>query len=360
MTHAHPITRLVTRYGQAHGMYLYGEYCLLVTLGFDAFRRRHTDTQLQALAAQLAPLALWPEVAPEHVGQRPEGIGILEGVAASLTRPPLMLGLGIDLYFACLAWAGSQDGVQGDPAAWFEPSRLVLARQLGFMPPPLVVQLDDGVAAHGYRLYAWGEAVAEGEAYPGLDLMLGPPDAAPPPLPYAWSRDPAGPGWITWLPIGPGATPPAALERLHWIVAMNRHVTAVLPAHATKLLTAPVVHGLLQDAEALGYDHELERYVSIPELRLVFQALLKQGLRVEAGPALERMLTTVLADLAGREVTPPELEKIARQLPVFGTQRLVGIVRKGMGLPEQPPPTMKWPPGPGPEPIASPPVAPDH
>jgi hypothetical protein len=181
--------------------------------------------------------------------------------------------------------------------------------------------------------------------------MLGPSDGAPPEVPYRWTRDPAGPGWVTWLPIGPGATPPEALERLHWIAAMNRHLTAVLPKHAHRLLTTPVVHGLLAEAEAHGYDHELERYVSVPELRLVFQALVRQGLRLEPAPMLESLLTTVLAELAGRALPPPELEKIARQLPVFPTGKLVGIVRRGLGLSPEPAPAFGWPSSAPPAPV---------
>lgn len=320
-------------------MYLYGEYCLLEALGFEAFQRRHTEEQLRTLAAQLAPLQLWPTATggPAQAAA-PIGAGTdLELVARTLAQPPLRLGLGVDLFRACLAWAGSQGDTQADPGAWFEPSRSVLAEQLGFMPPSLRVQLDDGVPAHAYRLYVWGEAVVEGEAFPGQDMMRAGPEDVPPALPYPWTRDPAGPGWVTWLPIGPGAMPPAHLERIHWIAAMNRHVTAVVPRFADRLLTVPMLHAMLEQAETVGYDHELERYVSVPELRLVFQALIRQGLRLEPPVMLEKLLTSILADLSGRSLSPSELERIARQLPVFPTSRLVGIVRKGLGLPESPP-----------------------
>ena len=50
------LARLVGRYGQQQGLYLFGEVCLLQTLGFDAFTRRHTPMQLKAIADQLKPL----------------------------------------------------------------------------------------------------------------------------------------------------------------------------------------------------------------------------------------------------------------------------------------------------------------
>jgi hypothetical protein len=361
----HPITRLVARYGSRHGMYLYGEYCQMQALGFEAFRRRHTDQQLRALAAQLGPVSLWPDESwvdgghetPEHHGQN-----VLEQVARSLAPAPLTLGLGIDVFRACCAWASSHGAVQADLGAWFEPSRQILKASLGFMPPALRVVPDDQLPTHGYRVYVRGEVAAEGEAFLGQDLMTVADHEAPPVQPYPWTRDPAGAGWVTWLPIGPAATPPPHLERLHWIAAVNRHLLALVPRMADRLLSVPVVHDLLEQAERNGYDHELERYVSLPELRLVFQALARQRLCLEPSSMLEAMLTAIIADLAGRSLAPSELERIARQLPVYSTTRLVGFVRKALGLAEQAHGApMNWPGGPPPlhgaQPVVPPAIA---
>lgn len=336
------LARLVGRYGQAHGLYLFGEVCLLQTLGFEAFRARHTDHQVEALAAQLRPLALWPFGDAEGEGgpnQPPSPQDALLDVARSLVPAPLVLALGGDLFHAWWVWA--QEG--GNPDAWFEPSRAALVETIGFLPPRLIVTLNDALPLHGYRLYVTGEACEEGEAFVGQDLVLGPEDGAPPALPYAWRRDPAGRGWITWMPVGPDADVPE-LPRLHWLTAVSRHVSAVLPRHAEKLLSVPRVHDILREAEAAGYDRELERYVSVPELKLVFQALLRQGLPLRPlAPMLESMLTAILADLASRSLNPSEIERLNRQLPVFSTPWLLAAVRRGLGLPEEAPPVMAWP-----------------
>lgn len=79
------------------------------------------------------------------------------------------------------------------------------------------------------------------------------------------------------MPVGPEAEVPD-LPRLHWLTAISRHLSAVLPRYADRMLTVPRVWAILREAEPAGYDRELERYVSLPELRLVFQALVKQGL----------------------------------------------------------------------------------
>ena len=338
---SHPFTRLVARYGPDHGLYLYGEWCLLQTLGFDAFRLRHTPRQLASLASQLGPLALWPE-APAAAdagygedapaGHAPDP---LAAVATDLVGDPLRLACGVDLFHAIGAWAGA-GGVA--PGAWFEPSRTALTETLGFVPPSLTLGLDPGLPAHGYRLLVWREAVLEGEVHPGLDLVIGPDEEAPPALAYPWTPDPAGPRMVAWMPVGPASEPPPELARVHWLVAIDRHLASSLPAHAEKLVTAGVVQALLVEAERAGYDHELERYVSIPELRQVFRTLLRQGLPIKPiAPMLEAMLRAILADLAGRPITPPEIEKLQRQLPVFPTGRLVGVVRAALGLSPEPP-----------------------
>lgn len=342
---SHPFTRLVARYGPEHGLYLYGEWCLLQTLGLDAFRARHTPAQLARLAAQLGPLALWPEgialappspaEAPGPADGDPTTPDALAAVATDLAGEPLRLSCGVDLFQAIAAWAAA-GGVA--PGAWFEPSRAALTETLGFVPPALTLELDPTLPAHAYRLLIWREAVLEGEVHPGLDLVIGPASEAPPPLPYPWTADPAGPGWVAWMPVGPASEPPAELARVHWLVAIDRHLTASLPAVADKLVTPAIVQSLLTEAERAGYDHELERYVSIPELRLVFRALLGQGLPVRPiAPMLEAMLRAILAELASRPLSPPEIEKLQRQLPVFSTGKLVGVVRGALGLSPDPP-----------------------
>ncbi len=341
---SHPFTRLVARYGPDHGLYLYGEWCLLQTLGFDAFRARHTPEQLASLAAQLGPLALWPEglsldqAAPaEGHEEAPGGMNgpdPLAAVATDLAGDPLRLSCGVDLFHAIAGWA-AMGGVA--PGAWFEPSRSALTHTLGFVPQPLSLELDPGLPVTGYRLLIWREAVLEGEVHPGLDLVIGPGEGAPPPLPYPWSSDPTGPGWVAWMPVGPASEPPADLLRVHWLVAIDRHLTASLPAFADKLVTPAVVQALLSEAERAGYDHELERYVSVPELRLVFRTILRQGLPLKPiAPMLEAMLRVILAELASRPLSPPEIEKLQRQLPVFPTGKLVGVVRGALGLSPEP------------------------
>ena len=46
------LARLVGRYGQAHGLYLFGEVCLLQTLGYDAFQKRHTVISTRLLSGR--------------------------------------------------------------------------------------------------------------------------------------------------------------------------------------------------------------------------------------------------------------------------------------------------------------------
>lgn len=333
--------RLVGRYGQTHGLYLFGEVCLLQTLGFDAFRARHTDLQLRLLAEQLRPLALWPETDPAMAAfeaAAEEAANPLLAVARSLLPAPLVLALGADLFHAWLAWAEQS----GAPDAWFEPARAALVETLGFVPPRLLVTLGEQLPVDAYRLYLNGEAVEEGQAFIGQDLVLGPEQGEPPALPYPWRPDPAGHGWVAWMPVGPEAAVPD-LPRLHWLTAVSRHLSAALPRHADRLLSVPRVLEILRSTETAGYDRELERYVSLPELKLVFETLLRQGLSLRPlAPMLESIVTAILADLAKRTLTPTDIERLNRQLPAFSTPWLVAAVRRGMGLPETAPPKFAW------------------
>lgn len=336
-------TRLVGRYGPSQGLYLFGEFCLLVSVGLDAFQRRHTPAQMRALEALLRPLQLWPyephaQVEPQMLAEPPlESLDPLELVARTLLTPPFQLALGPDLFHGCVAWAASESGANGDPGAWFESARSALTETLGFTPPRLQVILGDGLDGFAYRLFVQGRAVEEGHAFPGLDLLLGPEEEAPPALPYPWEPDPTGRGWVAWMPIGEGAEPPEALPRLHWMTAVSRHLSATLPRHAADLLTVRMVHELLLEAEAGGYDHELERFISVPELRYVFQALLRQRIPLRPMPKmLEVMLQHILTDLSRRKLAHEELEKINRQLPFYPARRLVTVVRQGLGLGEEP------------------------
>jgi hypothetical protein len=160
------------------------------------------------------------------------------------------------------------------------------------------------------------------------------------------------------MPIGEGAEPPDDLPRLHWMTAVCRHLSAALPRHAADLLSVRTTHELLIEAEAGGYDHELERYLSIPELRFVFQMLLRQRVPLRPLPKmLEGLTQFILKDLASRKLAHEELEKINRQLPFFPTARLAGVIRKSIGLGEEAPPAFE-PPGP-PGPLVLPVQAPD-
>lgn len=349
--------RLVSRYGQMHGLYLFGEVCLLRTLGYEAFRARHTDLQLRLLAEQLRPLALWPDAEATPAGHdvsaalAEEAANPLLAVARSLLPAPLVLALGGDLFYAWLQWAEQS----GAPDAWFEPARAALVETLGFVLPRIVVTLGEQLPVDGYRLYLNGEAVEEGEAFIGLDLVLGPEHEQPPALPYAWRPDPAGAGYVSWMPVGPEAEVPD-LPRLHWLTAISRHLSAALPRHADRLLSVPRVQEILRSTETAGYDRELERYVSLPELKLVFETLLRQGLSLRPlAPMLESIVKAILADLAQRTLNASEIERLNRQLPAFATPWLVGAVRRGMGLPETAPPSFAWSVR---EPLA-PPIAPE-
>jgi len=105
----HPITRLVARLRLPAWHVPLWRVLPDAGARFEAFRRRHTDQQLRNLAAQLGPVALWPDEtwsdgSPDD-GADTHGQAVLEQVARSLASAPLILGLGIDV-LPCVAAPG--------------------------------------------------------------------------------------------------------------------------------------------------------------------------------------------------------------------------------------------------------------
>lgn len=349
-----PLALLTEHYGQEHGLYLFGEWSALRTLGPDVYLVRHSPLKVAALEAQLAPLNLWPfpsafaaaeglqgEAASPHALDRDTRDGTFAGPAVTdaspeaallpLQQAPLTWVAGVDLFDQEAQWA---DQVQAPRGSWFENSRMRLSSHWGFVLPSLRVRLNPTLPTHCYRIEIWGEVVSEGEAYPGLDCILAPGDQELPIAPYPWARDPAGNGWLLWMPIGPASTPPAGLERIHWLTQVERHVSTVVNHMPERLLLEEAVCALLLEARRAGYGHELERYVSVAELWRVFRRLLSQGLPLRPLPAmLEAMLQAVLQDLARRTITPADFERLGRRLPLFPTDQLVHHVRQALGLP---------------------------
>ncbi|MEB3196215.1 MAG: FHIPEP family type III secretion protein [Candidatus Sericytochromatia bacterium] len=337
----HPLSRLIARYGRERGTYLFGEYAAMSSLGFVAYARRHSPLMLASLEAQLAPLNLWPEhpwslETPDE--EIPAETGIwdtpplptLDGLA-HLVEKPLLWAAGSDLFDQEARWA---EQAQAPTGAWFEASRLKLSEQAGFLLPSLATRLDGNLATHAYQIRIWGRTVAEGVAYPGLDCILADLDGPRPPVPLGWQMQPTGLGWSAWMPVGPHSVPPEGLERLHWLAWVERHVSHVVRNSLDALLTEEALVPLLLEASRAGYQRELERYVSVPELLRVFRTLLRQGLPLRPLPQmLEALQQAVLSGLAARTMLPPDMERLGRRLPFFSTQQLVRIVRVALALP---------------------------
>lgn len=343
----HPLALLIERYGETQGLYLFGEWSALRTLGPDVYLNRHSPLKVASLEAQLAPLDLWPfpsafrlntdapEVLHEMDNQVQTHVSLpddtWESALLPLQQAPLVWVTGVDLFDQESRWA---EQVQAPRGSWFERKRMQLSSHWGFVFPSLDIRLNPQLPTHSYRLEVWDEVVAEGEAYPGLDCVLAPGDTELPPAPYPWARDPVGQGWMLWMPVGPASTPPVGLERIHWLTQVERHVSNVVNRIPERLLLEDAVCALLMESRRAGYEHELERYVSVAELWRVFRRLLAQGLPLRPLPfILEAMLQAVLHDLARRSITPADFERLGRRLPLFPTEQLVNHVRQALDLP---------------------------
>jgi len=289
------------------------------------------------LESQLAPLSLWPAPPSPLVVSPPaeETAMATEDLLAAVAPAPLAWLAGVDLVDREAGWAQAAGALSG---SWFEATRRELAARWGFVPPSLHVVQDASLPTNAWRLEAAGELLAGGDAYPGLDLVLAPGGATPPELPYAWTADPLGGGHVTWMPIGPAAAPPAGCERLHWLAAVARHVGWGAERHIAHLLTADTLGLMLAEVNQDDRFAALARHVSSGQLLRVFRTLIAQGVAVRPlERQLEALQQAVLVELAARTLTPADVERIERQLPLFATPWLVGIIRRDLGLPGTPP-----------------------
>jgi hypothetical protein len=347
----HPLALLIAHFGEQRGLYLFGEWSALQTLGPETYLKRHSPLKVAALEAQLAPLNLWPfpSVFEGHRasdtnalsfdGSRDRASNQLSltnqqlDPLLSLRRTHFTWAAGVDLFDQEARWADEGNTI---PGGWFIQSQIRLSSHWGFLFPALNVRLEPTLGTHEYRIEIWDEVVAEGEAFPGLDCILSPNAPPLPPAPYPWSPDPASEGWLLWMPIGPGAAPPSDLERVHWLTQVTRHVNFIANQHRHRLLPEDMVTTLLTEARRAGYTHELERYVSVAEIWRVFRQLLSQGIPLRPMPLiLDALLTAILEDLARRRLSVSEYERLGRRLPLFSTERLVAEVRRALGLPKR-------------------------
>jgi hypothetical protein len=159
-----------------------------------------------------------------------------------------------------------------------------------------------------------------------------------PGLPSTWQLDthPISPEPIAWIAQaaanawgGPIATPAELLAD---------HVENVVRRHAHRLFTNQELDQLLRVHEmAIGKETIPElfgRFLSVSELRLVLQAMLRQGYSIRNFPRIiEVLVNHFINHLAEKQLSMDETWKLGSHIPFFSTNELVEVVCRELGLP---------------------------
>jgi len=363
---------LLGRYRYEEAMRLFGEYCLLLEEDWNDFIARHSPPRLRQLHRQLSAVGLWPAelVPPVHgtgilaeakkamtgmlgalmpsqapvpyeqpavpvvaeatslVQQQETAIGRdPEVVLQSLVAPPLSIEMAPDLAQHVLVGGG--ESPLHDAVAH---ARYKLAHDLGFVFPLVHVRENLEIGPRTYAIRINGETVAEGRVHPDFLAAVGPG------LPVDWDTEvhPVRHAPVSWVTEAVAKTWEGAVQPPHAIVA--EHVEDVIRKNAHRLFNNQALDMLLRAYEPeIGKDTLSElfgRFMSMSELRLVLQAMLKQGYGVRNLPKIVDILMSHFINyLAEKPLSMDETWKISSHIPFFATEELVRVVCVGLGLP---------------------------
>ncbi|MEB3328953.1 MAG: FHIPEP family type III secretion protein [Candidatus Sericytochromatia bacterium] len=359
---------LVGRYRYEDAMRLFAEYCLLLDEDWNDYLARHTPHRLRQIHRQLGAVGLWP---PELVPP-PTGSGLLDGARRAITgmltgfrapTTPSSQGDGTDLVNVNASASEAELGaspdalveslvaqplavdqgtaLHGDPELGLRGQamqdhlgrvRYQVAHELGFAFPLVGGREDPMLPPEGYVIRIHGEVVAEGHLVPGCVAAVGPD------LPAAWRLE-AHP--VTGTPIAWIAQ--AAAGAWHGAVltpaeVFGAHLGDVVRRQAHRLFSNTELEMLLRAHEpAMGKDtvHELfGRFMSLTELRLLLQALLRHGHSLRPLPRIvDILMTHYITYLSEKSLSMDETWKLSSHIPFFSTEELMRIVCQGLGLP---------------------------
>lgn len=362
---------LLSRYRHDEAMRLYGEYCLLIDEPWEDFVARHAPVRLRQLHRQLGAVGLWPADAPalqtgtglliaaagkaitgmlslgkpEHPPGEPEAPLMLpealprahlelgknpDQLLHTLATPPLIIELSPELHeHTALALP---EGPLTDAAAL---SRYRVAQELGFVFPLVPVVERVGLPPDGYAIRLNGEVVAEGQAPRECVAAVGTD------LPGAWPREPhpaRDRTEMTWLTVSAARAWDGELQTAAELI--GEHFEGLVRKHAYRLFNNQALDVLLRAYEPeIGKDTYAElfgRFMSLTELRLVLQGLLRQGHSIRPLPRIiDTLLAHFIATLADKPVPMEESWKLTSHAPILGTAELVRIVCNALGYPYQ-------------------------
>lgn len=352
---------LMGRYRYEEAMRLFGEYCLLMEEDWNDFVARHSPLRLRQLHKQLSSVGLWPvELTPptQGTGLLKAMTGLLDGLRTSAPAPAqpaavpaettqeappaprdpeqvlqslVSPGLSIELppSLANHPTVTAEDSPLHEAIA---QARYKLAQELGFVFPLVHLRENIEIAENRYAIRVNGETLAEGHLMAEMVAALGPD------LPAGWAKEmhPVRQVEMTWIAANStqawhGETqPPHALLAEHVEAVVRRFGHRLFNNHALDLLLRAYEPEVGKDtlAELFG------RFMSLTELRLVLQGMLKAGYNIRNLPRIiDILMRHYITYLAEKPLSMDETWKISSHIPFFSTEELTHVICRGLGLP---------------------------
>lgn len=252
-----------------------------------------------------------------------------EAVLLGLNAPPIRVEVGSEIISLVDPGSGGRlmDGII--------MLRVTIAEDLGWVLPGVQFRDNSLLSPLGYRLFVWGQAVAEGIVMPGM-MGVDPESLSPEQKKQATVGErPATGQLVAWLPQ---TLQEAAQQGVSADEMLLEHLDAVLRKNLYRLVTPDSLSFAL-DRRMRLYGRELadellSRFITRGELMLCLRELLKAGRSVRDLPQIVEALYAFCHERCTRGSTPSDaMFGMALQVPQFTPYELAQSVCMQLGWP---------------------------
>lgn len=252
-----------------------------------------------------------------------------EAVLLGLNAPPIRVEVGSEIIQLVDPGSGGRlmDGIV--------MLRVAIAEELGWVIPGVQFRDNSQLSPMGYRLFVWGQAVAEGIVMPGM-MGVDPESLTPEQAKQAKVGErPATGQLVAWIPE---TLEQAAQQGVLADEALLEHLDIVLRKNLYRLVTPDSLSFAL-DRRLRLYGRELadellSRFITRGELMLCLRELLKAGRSVRDLPQIIEALYATCHDRCTKGNAPSDaMFGMALQVPQFSPYDLAQAVCRQMGWP---------------------------
>lgn len=252
-----------------------------------------------------------------------------EAVLLGLNAPPIRVEVGSEIIQLVDPGSGGRlmDGIV--------MLRVAIAEELGWVLPGVQFRDNALLSPLGYRLFVWGQAVAEGIVMPGM-MGVDPETLTPEQAKQAKVGErPATGQLVAWIPE---TLEQAAQQGVLADEALLEHLDIVLRKNLYRLVTPDSLSFSL-DRRLRLYGRELadellSRFITRGEMMLCLRELLKAGRSVRDLPQIIEALYATCHERCTKGNAPPDaMFGMALQVPQLSPYDLAQAVCRQMGWP---------------------------